>query len=75
MQTVRGGEGLMTGSVIYAVDIRDASTNRLLTTFVTKQYPSPLNIPASVGALSAARAGIENGAEALLEQITSRAKS
>ncbi|HEY8064370.1 MAG TPA: DUF3313 domain-containing protein [Methylosinus sp.] len=75
VQTVRGGEGLMTGSAIYAVEIRDASDNRLLTAFVAKQYPSPLNIPASVGALSAARTGIEKGAEDLLEQLSHPAKS
>ena len=75
VQTLRGGEGLMTGSVIYAVEIRDASDNRLLTAFVAKQYPSPLNIPASVGALSAARTGIEKGAEELSEQLSRPAKS
>ncbi|KAF2990141.1 DUF3313 domain-containing protein [Methylocystis sp. MJC1] len=74
VQTVRGGEGLLTGSVIYAVEIRD-SDNRLLTAFVTKQYPSPLNIPASVGSLSAAQAGIEKGAEALLEQLSGQEES
>ncbi|OAI31660.1 hypothetical protein A1351_20810 [Methylosinus sp. R-45379] len=75
VQTVRGGEGLLTGSVFYAVEIRDASDNRLLTAFVAKQYPSPLNIPASVGALSAARTGIEKGAEDLREQLSRAAKS
>jgi hypothetical protein len=75
VQTVLGGEGLMTGSVSYAVEIRDATDNRLLTAFVAKQYPSPLNIPASVGALLAARTGIEKGAEELAEQLSRPAKS
>ncbi|PWB88524.1 DUF3313 domain-containing protein [Methylosinus sporium] len=75
VQTVRGGECLMTGSVIYAVEIREASDNRLLTAYVAKQYPSPLNIPASVGALSAARTGIEKGAEELMEQLSRPGRS
>ncbi|MBG0812149.1 DUF3313 domain-containing protein [Methylosinus sp. H3A] len=69
VQTVRGGEGLLTGSATYAVEIEDASTRRLLAAHVAKHYPSPIDIPASIGALSAARAGIENGAEALLAQL------
>ncbi|BBU63012.1 lipoprotein [Methylosinus sp. C49] len=69
VQTVRGGEGLLTGSVTYAVEIEDASTRRLLAAHVAKQYPSPIDIPASIGALSAARAGVENGADALLAQL------
>lgn len=70
VQTVRGGEGLLTGSVIYAVEIHDAATRRLLAAYVSKQYPSPINIPASIGALSAAETGVENGAEALLAQLS-----
>ena len=59
----------MTGSVIYAVEIFDAANGRLLSAFVSKQYPSPYNIQASVGALSAAEAGIDAGADALLAQL------
>lgn len=69
VQTVRGGEGTFTGSVIYAVELYDASTNRLLSAYVTKQYPSPWNIGASFGSLGAAKAGIEKGADALLAQL------
>jgi hypothetical protein len=69
VQAARDGEGSMTGSVIYAVEIFDASNGRLLNAFVSKQYPSPYNIKASVGALSAAEAGIDAGADALLAQL------
>ncbi|MCK9914037.1 DUF3313 domain-containing protein [Microbacteriaceae bacterium K1510] len=69
VQSLRDGEGSMTGSVIYAVEIFDASTSRLLTAFVTKQYPKPYNIEASVGRLAAAEAGIDRGADALIEQF------
>ncbi len=69
VQTARDGEGSLTGSVIYAVEIFDAATSRLLGAFVTKQYPSPYNIKASVGPLAAAEAGIDKGADALIAQL------
>jgi hypothetical protein len=69
VQAARDGEGSMTGSVIYAVEIFDASNSRLLSAFVSKQYPTPYNIKASVGPLTAAETGIDAGAEALLAQL------
>ncbi|MFP3249948.1 MAG: DUF3313 domain-containing protein, partial [Paraburkholderia sp.] len=68
-QTVRGKEGAFTGSVIYAVEIYDSSSNRLLSAYVTKQYPNPYNIGASFGSLSASKTGIEKGADALVAQF------
>jgi len=61
---------LFTGSVIYAVEIYDAPTNRLLAAFVTKQYPGSLNVLATLGSLAAAKTGIEKGADALLAQLS-----
>ena len=69
VQAARGKEGALTGSVIYAVEIHDASTNRLLSAYVTKQYPNPYNIGASVGKLNASKTGIEKGADALVAQL------
>lgn len=69
VQSIRGGEGMMTGSVIYAVEIHDASTGRLLSAFISKQYPNALNIGASLGSLGAAKTGIEKGAEALVAYL------
>lgn len=69
VQTVRDKEGTLTGAVIYAVEIHDAATHRLLSAYVSKQYPSPLNIAASVGPLAASKAGIDKGAEALVTQL------
>ena len=69
VQAARDGEGSMTGSVIYAVEVFDAANSRLLTAFVSKQYPNPYNIKASVGPLAAAEAGLEKGAEALAGQF------
>ncbi|MBV8651186.1 MAG: DUF3313 domain-containing protein [Alphaproteobacteria bacterium] len=69
VQAVRGREGALSGSVIYAVEIYDAPTNRLLGAFVTKQYPGAMNILASMGSLAASKTGIEKGAEALVAQL------
>ena len=69
VQAVRGGEGMLTGSVTYVTEIYDASTNRLLSAFVTKQYPNALNIGASMGSLAAAKVGIEKGGDALVAYL------
>lgn len=69
VQAARDGEGSMTGSVVYAVEIFDATTARLLSAFVSKQYPAPYNIKATVGRLTAAEDGIDKGADALLAQL------
>jgi len=69
VQAARGGEGMMTGSVIYGVEIFDASTSRLVSAYVTKQYPGAYDIKASVGALAAATAGLDKGADALMAQL------
>lgn len=69
VQSARDGEGLLTGSVFYAAEIFDAANGRLLNAFVSKQYPTPYDIKASVGALAAAEAGIDKGADALVAQL------
>jgi hypothetical protein len=69
VQAARDGEGMMTGSVIYGVEIFDASTSRLLSAYVTKQYPDAYDIKASVGALAAATAGVDKGADAFMAQL------
>jgi hypothetical protein len=69
VQAARDGEGLLTGSVIYTVEIFDAPTSRLLSAFVSKQYPNPYNIGASIGKLAAAQAGVDKGADALVAQM------
>jgi len=69
VQAVRGGEGSFSGAVMYAVEIYDAPTDRLLNAFVTKQFPGALNIGASLGSLAAAKTGIDKGADALAEEL------
>ncbi|MBX5197344.1 DUF3313 domain-containing protein [Rhizobium sp. NZLR10] len=69
VQAVRGREGSMTGSVNYAVEIYDAASNRLLSSYVTNQYPNAMNIGASFTALEASKVGIRKGADALLAEF------
>lgn len=69
VQAARGKEGAFTGSVMYAVELYDASTNLLVNTYVTKQYPGPYNLGASLGLMDASKAGVRNGADALLAQM------
>ncbi|MCP3372895.1 DUF3313 domain-containing protein [Bradyrhizobium cajani] len=69
VQAARDGEGTMTGSVVYGVEIFDATTSRLLSAYVTKQYPGAYDIKATAGALAAATAGLDKGADALMAQL------
>jgi hypothetical protein len=69
VQAVRGREGSMTGSVNYAVEIYDAPSNRLLASYVTKQYPNAMNIGASFTAMDASMVGVRKGADALLAEL------
>lgn len=69
VQTARGGEGTLTGAVIYTVEIFDAKSNHLLGAYISKQFPSPYDLPASMGPLAAAKAGIDKGAEELFRQL------
>jgi hypothetical protein len=69
VQGARGKEGMMMGSVTYAVEIYDAATNRLLHAYVEKQYPNAMNVKSTFGSLSAAKTGIRKGADALVAQL------
>ena len=69
VQAVRGGKAMFGGSVSYAVEIYDGSDNKLLNAYVTQQYPNAMNLVASFGSLSAAKAGIDKGADALVAQL------
>ena len=69
VQAMRGREGLFTGSVSYAVEVYDASSQRLLKAYVDKQYPNAMNMKATFGAMSAARTGIQKGADNLLQNL------
>ena len=69
VQSIRGGRGLMSGYVNYAVEVEDAKTNELLLAYVAEQYPDAMNVGATFGALSAAETGVDKGAEQLVEML------
>lgn len=69
VQSVRGGRGLMSGYVNFAVEVKDAASNELLLAYVAEQYPNAMNVGATFGSLSAAETGIDKGAEQLLEKL------
>jgi hypothetical protein len=69
IQGARGKEGMMMGSVSYAVEIYDSATNRLLNAYVEKQYPNAMNVKATFGSLSAAKTGIRKGAGELVAKL------
>jgi hypothetical protein len=69
VQAIRGKEGSFTGSVSYAVEIFDATSQQLLDAYVTKQYPNAMNVAASLGTLDASKTGVEKGAAQLAERL------
>jgi hypothetical protein len=69
VQAVRDKEGMMSGSVSFAVEIYDSSTNALLGAYVAKQYPNAWNLPAGMGSMAAAEVGVQKGAEQLVAYL------
>jgi hypothetical protein len=69
VQAVRGKEGMMSGSVSFAVEIYDSTTNALLGAYVAKQYPNAWNLPAGMGSMAAAEVGVQKGAEQLVAYL------
>ncbi|MBB4200457.1 hypothetical protein GGD83_004286 [Rhodoblastus sphagnicola] len=65
----RDKEGLMSGWVMYVVEIHDSTKGRLLLAYTTKQYPNALHLGAAFGSLAAARIGIDNGADELVARL------
>ena len=69
VQAVRDKEGMMSGSVSFAVEVHDSSTNALLGAYVAKQYPNAWNLPAGMGSMAAAEVGVQKGAEQLVAYL------
>ena len=69
VQAVRDKEGMMSGSVSFAVEIYDSSTNALFGAYVAKQYPNAWNLPAGMGSMAAAEVGVQKGAEQLVAYL------
>ncbi len=69
VEAAKGGKSAFGGSVSFAVEIYDSAEHRLLNAYVSKQYPNAMNLTAAFGSLSAARTGIDKGADALLARL------
>lgn len=69
IQAVRGGPGLESGWVMYAVEIQDASTGKLLEAYEAKEFPNAFNVNAAFGTMAAPKIGIDKGADALVAQL------
>lgn len=69
VQSFRGKEGIFMGSVNYSVAVYDAMTGQLLKAYLAKQYPNAMNVGATFGSLSAAKTGLEKGAQELLAEL------
>lgn len=69
IRSASGEQGSHSGSLSYAVEVYDASSDRLLRAFVAKRYPSAMNVGASLGTLDAARTAARDGGLALLDEL------
>jgi hypothetical protein len=69
VQAMTGGRSAFGGSVSYAVEVYDSQSGALLEAYVANEYPNAMNFPAAFGALGAAKAGIDKGAKALVQQL------
>lgn len=57
------------GSVVFAADFYDSTTNELVASMVTRQEPNAMDVTVVLSGLDAARVGVTQGAEKLLAAI------
>ncbi|WP_162530902.1 DUF3313 domain-containing protein [Rhodovastum atsumiense] len=58
------------GSVSYAVELSDSTTNDLLYAYVTRQTPDALDVTATIGYLDAAKTGVRIGAKHFQQDLS-----
>lgn len=56
LKSALGKQGSFTGSILYAVELRDARTNELLLAAVRRRTPDPLDIPATLSTTDTVKA-------------------
>lgn len=69
LKGVTGGKGSFMGSVTLEIDIFDSVSNELIAAVVTNQQANALDITSVPSKYGAARTGVTDGAEKLLESI------
>ncbi|MGV0820303.1 DUF3313 domain-containing protein [Martelella sp. AMO21009] len=72
VKAVAGKQGRFTGDVIYVVEFRDGTSGELLWAYISRQFPSAVDVGASIRPLDAAKAGIRQGADILAKDIAQR---
>ncbi|PTW52905.1 uncharacterized protein DUF3313 [Breoghania corrubedonensis] len=72
VKAVAGKEGRFTGDVTYVAEFRDGTSGELLWAYVSKQFPSAVDVGASIRQLDAAKTGIRLGADSLAKNIAQR---
>ena len=73
LKSALGKQGSLTGSILYAVELRDARTNELLLAAVRRRTPDPLDIPATLSTTDTVKAvarEFADGARKRLEELT-----
>jgi hypothetical protein len=68
-KTAAGGQGSFMGSVTFAAEVFDSRTNELLGAAVTKRSANAMDLGAMFTGLDAAKAGVTDGADALLAAV------
>ena len=73
LKSVRGKQGSLTGSVLYAVEAYDGRTNELLLAAVRRRTPDPLDVPATLSTSNTIKSvarDFANAARRRLEDLT-----
>ena len=73
VKSALGKKGTLTGSVLYAVELYDARSNKLLLAAVRRRTPDPLDVPATFSTTDTVKAvarEFADGARKRLEELT-----
>lgn len=72
VKALAGKEGRFVGSVTYVTEFRDGTSGELLSAYISKQFPSAIDVATSVKPLDAAKTGIRQGADILASDLAQR---
>ncbi|MBM3647978.1 MAG: DUF3313 domain-containing protein [Alphaproteobacteria bacterium] len=66
-KAITGDEGMLMGSITYAVEITESTDNQLLCAYVRKSNPHAMDIGSTIGYLDASKTGADRAAKDLLK--------
>jgi Protein of unknown function (DUF3313) len=73
VKSALGKKGTLTGSLLYAVEVKDARTNELLIAAVRRRTPDPLDVPATLSTTDTVKSvarDFANSARRRLQELT-----